>query len=43
LEIGRSYTLKAVPNPGSVFSNWTGGVSGSAPTLAFLMRANLAL
>jgi hypothetical protein len=43
LELGRTYTLTATPASGSVFSNWTGGVSGSAPTLTFQMRSNLAI
>ena len=42
LEIGRGYQLTATPGVGSVFSNWTGTVSGTAPTLGFLMQSNMA-
>ena len=41
LEVGRNYTLTATPVTGSVFSNWTGGVSGNSPKLTFRMEPNL--
>jgi hypothetical protein len=41
LEVGRNYTLTATPATGSVFSNWTGGVSGVSPKLTFRMESNL--
>ena len=44
LEVGRGYTLTAVPSAGFVFSNWTGGVAASStPALTFLMQSNLAI
>lgn len=39
--IGKLCKVTAVPLAGYVFSNWTGHVSGSAPTLTFLMESNL--
>lgn len=43
LEIGRSYTVTAIPSAGHVFSNWTGGVTSAATRLTFLMESNLQL
>jgi hypothetical protein len=43
LEIGRGYRLVATPAAGYLFSNWTGTVSSSAPTLSFLMQSNMSL
>jgi hypothetical protein len=43
LEVGRSYKLIAKPAKGSVFSNWTGGLSDASPKLTFIMEENLEL
>ncbi len=43
LEIGRSYSVTAVPDFGSVFSGWSGGLSSGSAVLNFLMISNLAL
>ncbi|HXG47100.1 MAG TPA: hypothetical protein VNO52_05715 [Methylomirabilota bacterium] len=43
LEIGRHYTLTAVPAPGSLFSNWTGSITSTANPLTFAMESNLVL
>ncbi len=43
LEIGRAYQLTAEPAPGCVFSNWTGGLAGVSPSIAFVMQSNLAV
>ncbi len=43
LVIGQSYTLAATPASGWVFSNWSGGVSETAPTLNFVMQSNLVI
>lgn len=43
LEVGRGYVLTARPDAGQVFSNWSGGVTSSAPVLNFLMRSNLVI
>lgn len=43
LEIGRSYTVTALPAAGHVFSNWTGGLTSTSARLTFLMESNLQL
>ncbi|HOW63778.1 MAG TPA: immunoglobulin domain-containing protein [Candidatus Paceibacterota bacterium] len=43
LELGKEYTLTATPAAGQVFSNWTGSISSSQPTLKFRMESNLVL
>jgi Matrixin/Divergent InlB B-repeat domain len=43
LEIGRGYTITALPSSGNVFSNWTGGLTSSLARLTFLMQSNLVL
>jgi hypothetical protein len=43
LQIGQSYTIVATPADGWVFANWSGGVSGSDPTLTFVMESNLVI
>jgi hypothetical protein len=42
LEIGRTYTVRAVPGPGQAFANWE-GVESDQPTLTFTMQSNLTL
>ena len=41
LEIGRTYTVTAVPGSGFVFTNWTGGIVTNGARLTFAMRSNL--
>jgi hypothetical protein len=43
LEIGKPYTVTAIPGPGQVFSNWVGDVSAQTAGLNFVMRSNLTL
>ncbi|MEI7730820.1 MAG: Ig-like domain-containing protein [Verrucomicrobiota bacterium] len=45
LEIGRNYSIKAVPAAGQIFSNWVanGAVVTNNPNLVFKMRPNLQL
>lgn len=43
LEIGRKYTVTAIPSAGHVFSNWSGAIDAAAPRLTFLMESNLVL
>jgi len=43
LQIGSNYTLVASAAPGWIFANWSGGVSGSSPTLNFVMQPNLVI
>lgn len=43
LVVGSNYTMTAVASAGSMFVNWSGGASSTAPTLNFTMRSNLVL
>ncbi len=43
LEIGRGYTVKAVPGTGQVFSNWVGSVTSGSAVLNFVMQSNMVL
>lgn len=43
LEVGKTYQTKAVPGPGFVFENWSGGVASTNPVLNFVMQSNLIL
>jgi len=43
LELGKSYTITAKPATGNVFSNWTGDVSSTSPTLTFVMQSNMTI
>jgi len=38
LELGRSYTLRAVPGPDFLFAGWSGDLEGAQETLTFLMQ-----
>jgi hypothetical protein len=43
LEIGKSYTLTAVPGTGHLLSNWVGSVYSENPILTFVMGSNFNL
>jgi uncharacterized repeat protein (TIGR03803 family) len=44
LNVGESYSITALPDSDSLFSNWVGGgVVSNSPTLKFLMTSNLVL
>lgn len=45
LQIGRNYTITAIPRPGFIFMGWTGsgGITSSLPTLNFRMQSNFVL
>ena len=47
LNIGESYTITAIPDKSSLFSNWVGArmaaPGGAAPALPFVMQSNLVL
>ena len=43
LAVGRNYTATAVPNPGNLFSNWTGTITNTSNPLTFLMQSNMTL
>jgi hypothetical protein len=49
LEVGRNYTITAVPAAGFLFTNWTvstnwqGGATTNKPTVQFMMASNLTL
>jgi len=41
LEIGKRYTVTAVPGAGQLFSNWVGTATSAKPALTFMMESNL--
>lgn len=41
LEVGRQYSIRAVPRQESLFSGWTGAVESNDATLNFTMASNL--
>ncbi|MEI7732520.1 MAG: hypothetical protein WCO56_23315 [Verrucomicrobiota bacterium] len=43
LEVGRSYSVQAVPGKDYVFNGWTGGYATNAAKLTFVMQSNLTL
>ena len=43
LEIGRAYTMTAVPVHRHRFTEWTGGIAGNDPTLTFIAASNLTI
>ena len=43
LIIGKTYELRARPQPYCIFTGWSGGVSGSSDRLLFKMQSNLVI
>ncbi len=43
LEVGKTYSVKAVPGADYVFNGWTGSVTNSNATLSFVMSAGINL
>jgi len=43
LQLGKSYSMTAIPAIGSVFAGWSGDVETNAAKLMFLMQSNLVL
>ena len=43
LDVGTNYTLTAKAGSGQVFSNWSGSVTSTTPTLTFTMQNNMML
>jgi hypothetical protein len=43
LQVGKNYTVAAVPGPGQVFAGWSGSVTSGSPNLSFQMASNLVL
>ena len=43
LEVGRTYSVTAIPGPAQVFSNWVGDVTSSVAALTFVMPSNMTL
>ncbi len=43
LQIGKTYTMTALPGAGYVLSKWSGGIFSTTPALTFVMVSNLVL
>jgi len=43
LLVGRPYSASVLPGTNFVFTNWTGTITSTNPTLSFLMQSNLVL
>lgn len=43
LELGRTYTVTAVPEQNNFFAGWSGGIDSTNPVLTFVMQSNLVL
>lgn len=43
LDVGRTYTIRAIPASGHAFTAWSGDLSGTTAQLTFVMRSNLTL
>lgn len=43
LRLGSSHTITASPNPGNIFTGWTGAILTNIPTLTFVMSNGLIL
>ncbi|MBI3875611.1 MAG: Ig-like domain-containing protein, partial [Verrucomicrobia bacterium] len=43
LEVGKTYTLTAVPDLGSEFTGWSGDIETNKATITFMMRSTIAL
>jgi uncharacterized repeat protein (TIGR03803 family) len=43
LQLGKSYSMTAVPAVGSVFAGWSGGVQTNVARIVFVMESNLVL
>jgi hypothetical protein len=43
LDLGKAYSLRAIPDPDQLFAGWSGDLSSSDEALKFMMRSNLTL
>ena len=43
LQVGHSYTLRAIPGPGQVFAGWDGSVVSTSPVLHFTMIPDMTI
>jgi uncharacterized repeat protein (TIGR03803 family) len=41
LNVGRSYTMRAIPGKGQLFLSWSGSISATNNPLAFVMQSNM--
>ena len=43
LEVGKGYTVTAVPGVGQLFSNWSGTITAATNPLSFFMQSNMVI
>lgn len=43
VQLGKTYNLRANPNPGSLFAGWSGSINTTQPNISFTLTSNMVL